>query len=156
MKVDLVITGDAELNKKLAALTGPEAKKVIRKAAREALRPVLRHARANAPKRTRRLEKSLKIRALKRSRSRIGAKVQTAAGDFKGKTFYGAFQEYDHRRGKRTNAQKRKGQPADSVADKRPVVQGKYYMKRAAEQGKQEALATYRTVVREGILALVK
>lgn len=40
------------------------------------------------------LRDSLKVRAMKSKKGRIGVVVQTREGDYKGKTFYGAFIEY--------------------------------------------------------------
>lgn len=99
----MVLTGSEELNRKLGELSSKQAKEAIRKAARPALQPTLAAARANAPKRSGRLQRSIKIRAIKRSRSRIGARVTTAKSDnqFSGKTFYAAFQEWGWKTGSR-------------------------------------------------------
>ncbi|XZE36547.1 HK97-gp10 family putative phage morphogenesis protein [Pirellulaceae bacterium SH501] len=102
-KITMVLTGSEELNRKLEELTSKQAKEAIRKAARPALQPTLAAARANAPKRSGRLQRSIKIRAIKRSRSRVGARVTTAKSDnqFSGRTFYAAFQEWGWKTGSR-------------------------------------------------------
>lgn len=146
----VVLTGDAELNRKLQALKSTKAKQAIRKASRESLRPVLSSAKSNAPKRSGALRKGIKLRALKRSRSRIGAQV-TASG-----TVYGAFQEYGWKVGRRTrntdiglargarrsDAARRTAAKRDSA---RKAIRGKHFMDRAAKSKQSQALATYRT-----------
>jgi HK97 gp10 family phage protein len=104
-KVTMVLTGDLELNKKLAALTDKQAKEAIRKAARPALQGTLATARSLAPKRTGALGQSIRIRAITRSRTRVGARVTTNSSSslFRGRTFYGAFQEYGWKTGSRKN-----------------------------------------------------
>ncbi len=107
-KFTIVLTGTDELNRKLLELTSAQAKAAIRKAARPALKPTLTAARANAPVKSGALKRSIKIRSIARSRTRVGARVTTAASDnqFSGKTFYGAFLEWGWKTGarKRTHA----------------------------------------------------
>lgn len=67
--------GAGKLAKKLEQLTNNETKAVIRGGCREALRPIQKQAIATAPKDTGDLKRNIKIRALKRSRKRIGARV---------------------------------------------------------------------------------
>lgn len=75
-KVSVVLTGDRELDRKLRALTSTKAKRAVRKACREALRPIQKATRADAPRgATGKLSRAAKLRALKRSRKRIGARV---------------------------------------------------------------------------------
>lgn len=102
-KITVVLTGSESLNRKLELLTSKQSKEAIRKAARPALAPTLAAAKANAPKKTGRLQRSIKIRSIKRSRSRVGARVTTAKSDnqFSGKTFYAAFQEWGWKTGAR-------------------------------------------------------
>ena len=67
--------GTGKLAKKLEQLTSNETKAVIRGGCREALRPIQKQAIATAPKDTGDLKRNIKIRALKRSRKRIGARI---------------------------------------------------------------------------------
>ncbi len=146
-KVTFVLTGDKSLNRKLARLAGKDAKKVVRKAIRPALKPVQQQARNNAKafKQTGRLGKSIKIRAIKRSRARIGARVTTgdSTGDFTGNAYYGAFIEYGWKAGPRGSSN-------------RTVVPGKHYMRRAVQAKRQEALRIYREGIRKNIIELAK
>lgn len=91
----IAITGDRELDRKLKGMEGKFKKKLSRKATRKAAKEiVLPAAKANAPVGTGDLRKSLVVRTIKRSRSRIGHQVQTKDGFFKGDQFYGAFHEF--------------------------------------------------------------
>lgn len=159
-KDHLVLTGDAELNRKLRELGGPKQKAAIRKASRAALKPVAAAAKANAPKRSGRLRKSIKVKAIKRSRSRVGSRVTTSKTDnqFKGRQFYSGFQEYGWRVGKRaTNAdlgvkkrKRRTSVQSEYVAAKnaaRRRIKGSEFMTRAAKSHKQIALRIYREEV---------
>ncbi len=89
----IVLTGSEDLNRKLAELKSPTAKALIRKASREALKPVAVGARELAPRKSGALRRSITVRALSRSRTRVGARVTTSAKHnvFKGKTYYGGF-----------------------------------------------------------------
>ena len=92
-----VTTGDKILNRRLQKLRGPQQKKAVRKSMRPALKPVQQETKQNAKrhKRTGAFAKSIKIRSMKRSRRRIGARVTSGKGSgFKGE-FYGSFIEYD-------------------------------------------------------------
>ncbi len=97
----MVMTGDKKVNRMLKKLPSKQQKAAFRKAARPAIKPVMTEARSNIKKDsdTGKLAKTVKVRALKRSRSRIGVRVTTRAEDVDG-TFYGAFQEYGWKAGK--------------------------------------------------------
>lgn len=133
-KPTMVLTGDKALNRKLKKLAGKEAKAVIRKATRPALKPVLQEARAEAPKRTGNLRKNIKIRALPRSRKFFGSRVTSGAGksENSGDAFYGAFLEYGTKRG----------------------IEPRRFMKRAAEKKRSQALSIYKQEVGNNITKL--
>ncbi len=139
----ITITGDKQLNRLLRDLAGKDGKAAVRKAARPALRPTLAEAKRIAPRDTGELEESLKIRALKRSRSRVGARVQTAKGSFQGQTFYGGFQEWGWKTGRRGSGN-------------RTHVPGEHFLKRAAEATRHRAIAIYRKILRQEILKRAK
>lgn len=168
-KVKVVLTGDDELNRKLAALTNQQAREAIKKAARPALKPCLQTARRVAPKRSGKLRRSIKIRAIARSRSRIGARVTTSASDnvYSGKTFYGGFQEWGWRVGKRTSN-------ADFGADKgkrrtiaqrlqatarnntRKKIPGLNFLKKSANSTREECMYLYQTSIKDYIEKVAK
>lgn len=144
-KVTLVLTGDANLNAKLARLKHTDAKKAVRFAARRAVKPVQRAAKRLAPVgKTRTLSRSIKVRSLKRSRSRTGVRVTTGKADnaFTGKAFYGGFVEFGwtHRG--------RAGRKSDKPGRKIP---GQHFMKRAADSKRRTALTIYRHIIRQKI-----
>lgn len=132
-KITLVITGDAELNRKLRKLGSKEARNIVRKAARVALKPVLQEARALAPVKTGKLRKHIKIRSLTRSRKSFGARV--TSGFFKnvnsGDAYYGAFVELGTK-----ERRHRSGKSVGSIAPRR-------FMKNAADKKRQQALRIY-------------
>jgi hypothetical protein len=143
-----VLTGDAELNKKLAALKSSKAKQAVRKASRESLRPIHADAKSNAPKDKGTLRKGIKLRALKRSRSRIGSQVTSSAK-------HGAPQEYGWKVGRRTRntdiglarGAKRDASAKAAAAKRdgsRRAIEGKKFMQRAARSKQSKALAIYR------------
>lgn len=81
MKVE--IKGLDELQKKLEALGKTGSKKVVRKALREAMKPLYQEIKASIPVETGEQKKAVKLRAIKRSRSKIGVKVELADPDGK-------------------------------------------------------------------------
>ena len=172
---DILLTGDKALDRNLEQLKASAARRIFGKAARAALQPIKNDAKRRAPRRTGRLATSIRVRALKRSRSRIGAKVTTgtAGSDFQGKTFYAAFLEYGYKIGKRSTgvrhaqALRRRGKlkrteaffkkrrarveanAAKSLAgDKRREVPGLFFMRDAAESGRRSAAETFQRVAK--------
>lgn len=146
----LVLTGDKELNKRLAMLSGKEAKKVVRKSLRPALKPVLQEARGNAPTKTGFLKKNIKIKSIARSRTYIGARVTSGLGkaksgnDNSGDAFYGSFLEYGT-----------KPRRTESGAN-RGIVKPFKYMKKAADKKREQALRIYREGIASGLIGLAK
>lgn len=163
-KVKIVMTGSEELNAKLAKLTNAQSREAIRKAARPALKPCLQTARRVAPKGKGALRRSIKIRAITRSRTRIGARVTTSASDnlYSGKTFYGGFQEWGWRSGKRTANKdlgitegKRRTTAQKAIAQSRnkarKKIPGLRFLKRSADSTREECMHIYQTSIKEYI-----
>lgn len=162
-----VVTGCQELNRKLQELKGPKQKAAVRKASREALRPVAEQVKSTAPRRTGKLARQTKVRALTRSRSRVGSRVTVSGtgNSFKGKTFYGGFIEYGWKAGrrvrnadlgaargeKRTAAQKAEAQRRNNA---RKQIKGTEWMKKAAQAKRQMALGIYRAETLRWVRAL--
>lgn len=95
---DIKLTGVKQLDEVLKNMPRSMQNKALRRGTREATKVVLRDARRLAPRDSGALERSLKVRALKRSRrnkSRVGASVVTDGAHklFSGEQFYGAFVE---------------------------------------------------------------
>jgi HK97 gp10 family phage protein len=165
----LSIAGDKELVDKLKEFTKAETKSAMQTGAKKALEPVQKTARAIAPKKTGRLRKAIRIRVLKRSRRRVGARVTVGSLDsmFKGRTFYGAFQEYGWRVGRRaSNAdlgirkrKRRTAAQAEQIAElnnARKKIDGQRYMRRAIDSNREIVMTTFRGLLREGIQKVMK
>jgi HK97 gp10 family phage protein len=98
VKVSMSLAGDAEVVRLLQELPQRLVKGALRKAVRAGANVVLRGAKFRAPRKSGLLAKTLKTRSFKRTRKNIvGFTVSTGAGDYKGSTFYGGFQEYGWR-----------------------------------------------------------
>ena len=89
-----------KLNAKLWELETKESKKGAKRATREAAKVVLRYAKSNVPVDSGALKKSLKVKAMKRSRKnkdQVGSTVITGIDTMKafvGDQFYGQFIEF--------------------------------------------------------------
>jgi HK97 gp10 family phage protein len=150
------IDGMEDLLKRLKTLEPKLAKKVIRQSLRAGAKVILTAARAKAPRRSGLLKKSIKVRALKRSRTgRIGITVQTGEGDFQGKTFYGAFVEYGHKLGARQRKPPSDGEQLrkaiESGGSDRRFIEAKPFMEPAFDQNKDKAAAVIKQMILEGI-----
>lgn len=146
-KIEVVLTGDKKLNRKLKKLTGKDQKKVVRKATRKAIKPIQKQAKQNirSHRESGKLEKSIKVRAVKRTRRGIGVRVTTgrAGNDFDGETFYGAFVEYGHKTGARGSSGRRD-------------VKALRFMANAAKTERRRVIKIYREEIRAGIKQLTK
>lgn len=171
--INITLSGDRQLLAKLDRLSKKDSRAVVRKAARKAAKPVMQQARANAPVKTGALKKSIKVRAIKRSRTRIGVRISTTGLEsvFQGKQFYGAFQEYGWKPGGRkgkiayetaarvkkdgtlTKRQFRTGKVTDARQGK---VEGQHYMQRAAKSKSKEAAAIFADEAAREIKALAR
>lgn len=74
----IVITGVKEIDRELKKLEAIDAKKAIRKGIRAGLDVILAQTKQIVPVRSGKLKKSLKKKALKRRKGRIGYKIVTA------------------------------------------------------------------------------
>jgi HK97 gp10 family phage protein len=123
------IRGVSEVDRALRELGPTIGRKVIRQAVRAGLRPMLATAKQMAPRQTGQVRRAIKLRAAaRRRRGVIRLVIQIGSGDFKGKTFYGAFREYGTKR-----------------------MEGAHFMERAFESGKDSARATTIREIRAGI-----
>lgn len=148
--VEMVVTGDKEINKMLAEFPAALQKKWVKAAARPAAKALLPTQKRNTPTKTEALKRSMTVRAVKRSRVRVGLQITTGKkGYFRGKTFYGAFQEWGWRIGTRPTKSRRE---TKGFEDKRKKVEGKYYAKRSADMKRRSILTIYRS----GLMTLIK
>lgn len=128
------VRGDKEIISKLKKLEKKLTKKIITRAARTAMKPVMQAAKSYAPKQSGTLRKAIKLRALKKNRrGNIGVRVAISDKWFVGKMFYGAFQEFGWHLGKRENKLRinRQWHGIGSEDDTRPFRDGEHYMEQA-------------------------
>lgn len=95
--VNLVLTGDKELDAMFAAMNNTMQKKALRPATRTVSKMVLEQARAEVPEDTGRLLSELQIKAKKRSKRyphTVGMTVGFRDDLFKGDTYYAGFMEF--------------------------------------------------------------
>lgn len=88
----ITLQGDKKLIKKLNKLAKKDIQKAIRKGTRAGAKEVATAARSAAPVDSGALKRSIKVRALPRSRVRIGHRV-VVGQNFQG-DFYGGFIQY--------------------------------------------------------------
>lgn len=126
-----VLTGDRELDRLLASVEAKKVKPALRKGAREGAKETAAQAKANVPTDSGALKRSIKVRALKRSRKTkhlVGARVVTGEGLFKGDNYYGGFVEF--------GTSKMKAKP---------------YLRPAANQSKQRVFQAFKRKTAEAI-----
>lgn len=146
------LEGDKELLKNLQSLKKNVSTKIVRGALRMAAKGIQWTAKQNAPVDTGLLRTAIKVRATKkRKKDVIGINVITGEGDYKGRTFYGSFIEYGHRRGKRTASIKRAQKLGHSPFDNRPWVAPKPYLRPAFEAEKGPAVRTIQREIGRGV-----
>lgn len=164
IKATITLKGGLKLERTLRELPKRVANKVVSKSLRAGAKVTQQATKAAAPVRTGLLKSSIKVRATKRKKGRIGIAVQIKGGDYKGKAFYGSFIEYGYRKGKRGRGLKRAqaqlarwiGRDASSSkrggvlkrilrsegvvkSDSREKVAGKFFMRGAFESTVQQA-----------------
>lgn len=140
MANDIKITGIKETDNAIKELGKNLSKKIMRKSMREALKPVQQACKQNAPVDRGNLKKAIKIKAMKKSRKGFGVKVEIGEGDFKGDTFYGAFQEWGWKTGKRGS-------------ENRHEIKGKGYMRKGFDETKESAKEDAIKKIKKGIEA---
>lgn len=88
------LNGLPEVKKKLLALDKKLAKTLLKKAMRAALKPMKAAVKASVPVESGDLQKAVKIRANKKSRTSFGVSVGIGDRDFVGKQYYAAMVEF--------------------------------------------------------------
>jgi len=163
------IEGDKDLVTKLGNLTKSEFKSAVQFGAKKALEPAKKTAQAIAPKQTGSLRRAIRIRVLKRSVKRVGARVGVGKNDsmFKGKTFYAGFQEYGWKTGRRASNQdlgvaKRKRRTSEQAQEiskmnaARKTIQGKRYLKKSIDSNNEIVMRSFQMHIRDGIRKALK
>jgi HK97 gp10 family phage protein len=143
--LEFTLTGDDKLDRAFQALPRIVQKKVLREGLRPAAKLVKAAAVAKAPKRTGALAGAIKVRAGKRSRKYPNSvRVQVAVGKewFKGDEFYGAFEEFGWKSGRRV----KKGR-----ADHRKQIPGRHFIQGAYQDQGEAAKQVAQSKIVEGI-----
>lgn len=93
--MSMTLEGDEALKKLFRDTLPREARKAVKQGARKGAKVVAESAKIKAPRESGELRRSIKVRALKRTRTgKLGAVVLTGDGFFKGDQFYAGFIEY--------------------------------------------------------------
>jgi HK97 gp10 family phage protein len=118
------------LERQLSRIAASDAINAMRVGTRAGAKVIQPMAVQLAPKRTGALKAAIKVQAPKRriASNAISTLVRAGKGDFVGKTFYAAFQEYGWKVGAR------------KLGDARRQVEGQHYMERAAKQMGERAI----------------
>jgi HK97 gp10 family phage protein len=101
MTGEVHIKGLEEMRKKLAAVDGAVAKKLIRRALRAGAKVIATQCKADAPLRGGLLRSKIRVKAGKRKRNHIRMNVAIGKKDFQGDTFYAGFVDRGRKSGKR-------------------------------------------------------
>lgn len=139
MATSIRITGASAIQRAFKELPPRLAKKVIRQALRAGAKVVQAEAKADAPVETGKVKKAIKVRAGKsRKKNVIAMAVIIGQGDFQGETFYGAFENFGWKTGKRGSSNRRQ-------------VPGKHFMDRALSEKAAAAKEIITGLILEGI-----
>jgi HK97 gp10 family phage protein len=130
--MDVQVKGLTECLNALKELDSKVQKSILRKGLRAGAKIVLAAAKADAPERTGRLKRNLKVRGGKSGKGKVGLTVGASAKDFTGPAFYASFLEYGyHTRPRKTSI---------STASGRKPIEGQHFLLKAYEQTKEDAL----------------
>jgi HK97 gp10 family phage protein len=118
----------AKINRMLTALPKKIRNKILREELRKGAKTLLPASKAATPARTGKLRRSVKVRAVKRSRKAVGVLVGYNDKAYAGDTFYGAFLEWGWKQGKRPSRTVRGG-----ASDNRKEIPGRRMLGNVAE-----------------------
>jgi HK97 gp10 family phage protein len=118
----------AKINRMLIALPKRIRNKILREELRKGAKTLLPASKAATPARTGKLRRSVKVRAVKRSRKSVGVLVGYNDKAYAGDTFYGAFLEWGWKQGKRPSRAVRGGE-----LDNRKQIPGRRMLGNVAE-----------------------
>jgi HK97 gp10 family phage protein len=139
------ITGVDAINRAFRELEPKLARKVIRSALRKGAKIVQAAEKQAAPQgETGILRKAIKVRASRvRKKNVISLGVIMGQGDFKGESFYGAFQNFGWKTGRRGSSN-------------RTQIAGKHFAERALSETREQATQVISTEILAGIESLAK
>jgi HK97 gp10 family phage protein len=124
--------GIQQVQQALKELDDKVSRSILRKGLRQGAKVVLAAAKADAPERTGRLKRNLKVRNKKGGKGKAALSVGAAAKDFTGEAFYSSFIEYGY-------------STRPSVTGKNAIrkkIPGQHFLKKAFEQTGEQAIST--------------
>lgn len=144
MSITVRVEGAEELADKLETMPNRIQRKVMRRALRQAAKPIMDKAKTLCPileherknRQVGALRDSIKVRAGKRRKSNISVVIGSSADWYTGDQYYGAFIEFGHYQGKPQH----RGKKYRGEAQGRTWIEAKPYMRPAYESGKSAAL----------------
>ena len=153
MTFSLRVRGDKAVERGLKRIVPRLRKRVLTKAMRVAMRPIMRAAKSRAPRQSGTLKKAIRMRAMRKSRVRVGIYVAGAEQWFQGDQFYLAFQEFGWHIGKRSSRLRSRGKWSGigGSDDTRRFRPGKHFIEGAFKAGRQKALDTFTSEVRRNL-----
>lgn len=111
INVSIKLFGDKKFTRKLDKLTKvaqqKDGKKLLRVATREVAKFMARPIKSNMQRKSGQSRRATRVRAMKRSRKRIGSQVVNDEKWYQGDDYYYAFQEFGWNIGKRTASEAR-------------------------------------------------
>ena len=133
------LEGAKELVAKLEKLEANIQKKILKNALRLAIEPIANAAQARAPIETGALRSAIRVRAMTRMRQgTVGVKVDLRGG-VTGEQFYGSFQEFGFKVGRR------------ALGSQRTQIPGKHFLEIAFNTNKEFALSIFEREVKSAI-----
>ena len=160
-----VPTLQRQFAKLVAAGQGKDAKKMLRKATREVAKMMQRPIKRNLQRDTGQAKRATRVRAMKRSRTRIGAQVANDEKWYKGDDYYYAFQEFGWNIGKRSGADiraqrstRKAGRAAGDVlrSGTRRWKEGTHRFEKAAKAKESSASRRLQNLLADGMNRLLK
>lgn len=110
-RITIRLFGDKKFTRKLDRLTKvaqeKDGKKLLRKATRDVAKFMRRPIKANLQRKSGTSQRATRVRALKRSRRRVGSQVANDEKWYQGEDYYFAFQEFGWNIGKRSASEAR-------------------------------------------------
>lgn len=148
------VAGLKEAKEKLRQMAEKTVKQFIRKAEREALKPMLATARAGATERTGRMRRSIKIKGGRGSKTKIVVRIVIDAKAYVGAP-YGMFVNEGHFTGKRPAGLKGSAVKLRSLSatSGRRFIAGKHFMQQAFESKRATAVEIFVTKLTDSIQA---
>lgn len=133
-------SGMDELTNQMAKLEAYAQKDVIQKACKKSAKIVADEAKELAPEKSGQIKRAIRVRLGRIKRGGFSALAAMGRKWFTGEEFYGGFQEFGWKTGKRGSSNRKQ-------------IPGEHYMEHAFEEKGQEALDTLLVEIKDGMMA---